>query len=50
VLSLSSAAPHLFGARLTAFTSDLRALLREVSPNGMFAERQRDITLSFWRA
>lgn len=50
VLSLSSAAPHLFGPRLQAFVTDLRSLLREFSPDGTFAEQQRDITLSLWRA
>jgi SAM-dependent methyltransferase len=50
VLSLSSAAPHLFGPRLPEFVADLRALLKTVSPDGLFAEQQRDITLSLWRA
>jgi SAM-dependent methyltransferase len=49
VLSLSSAAPHLFGARLPEFEADLRTLLRVSSPDQLFAERQRDITLSLWR-
>jgi ubiquinone/menaquinone biosynthesis C-methylase UbiE len=50
VLSLSSSAPHLFGSRLPAFVADLRGLLREASPEGLFAEQQRDVTLSVWRA
>lgn len=49
VLSLSSAAPHLFGPRLPEFVDDLRSLLREASPDGRFAEQQRDITLTLWR-
>jgi SAM-dependent methyltransferase len=49
VFSLSSAAPHHFGIRLPAFEADLRALLRRASPEGRFAERQRDVTLSIWR-
>jgi hypothetical protein len=47
--SLSSAAPHLFGARLPAFEADLRRLLRRTSPVGRFAERTRDIALDIWR-
>lgn len=50
VLSLSSSASHLFGPRLPKFAADLRSLLRAVSPDGVFAEQQRDITLSLWRA
>ena len=35
-LSMSYAAPHLFGDRLDAFTADVRALLTERSPTGSF--------------
>jgi SAM-dependent methyltransferase len=49
VFSLSSAAPHLFGRRLPDFEAGLRTLLRTASPDGLFAEKQRDITLTFWR-
>jgi SAM-dependent methyltransferase len=35
-LSLSSAAPHLFGDRLDDFARELRALLASRSPDGMF--------------
>jgi SAM-dependent methyltransferase len=35
-LSMSYAAPHLFGDRLDAFTADVRALLTERSPSGLF--------------
>jgi SAM-dependent methyltransferase len=34
VFSLSSATPHLFGARMGAFEQDLRSLLRSASPTG----------------
>jgi SAM-dependent methyltransferase len=47
--SLSSAAPHLFGARAAEFERDLRRLLRRTSPTGRFAERTRDIALDIWR-
>jgi hypothetical protein len=49
VYSLSSAAPHLFGARLPNFENDLRSLLRDVSPAGRFSERQRDVALDIGR-
>ena len=35
-LSTSYAAPHLFGDRLDAFEADVRALLAERSPDGLF--------------
>jgi ubiquinone/menaquinone biosynthesis C-methylase UbiE len=35
-LSMSYAAPHLFGDRLGAFEADVRALLTERSPSGLF--------------
>jgi SAM-dependent methyltransferase len=50
VLSLSSSAPHLFGDRLSEFETDLRALLKSVSPSGVFAEQLQSIRLSFWRS
>ena len=34
--SLSSAAPHLFGDRLDDFASEVRALLAQRSPEGIF--------------
>jgi SAM-dependent methyltransferase len=49
VFSLTSAAPHLFGDRLTEFEADMRELLRATSPEGKFAERQREIELVIWR-
>jgi len=36
VLSTSSTAPHLFGERLGDFVADLRTLLLETSPDGLF--------------
>lgn len=47
--SLSSAAPHLFGARAAGFERDLRRLLQRSSPAGRFAERTRDIALDIWQ-
>jgi hypothetical protein len=49
VFSLSSSTPHLFGARRDAFERDLRTLLRQTSPDGLFAERMREIALDIWR-
>jgi SAM-dependent methyltransferase len=49
VLSLSSAAPHLFGDRLPAFLDDLRQMLWEASPSGMFTEQLQDIRMFAWR-
>lgn len=49
VLSLSYAAPHLFGDRLQAFESDLRALLDAASFEGQFNEKTGDIRVSIWR-
>jgi SAM-dependent methyltransferase len=48
VFSLSGAAPHLFGDRLDAFETDLRAVLQTASPSGQFWERAREITVSIW--
>jgi SAM-dependent methyltransferase len=49
VLSLSGSAPHLFGDRLPDFERDLRDLLCETSPGGLFAERLREVELVLWR-
>nr|WP_246324877.1 class I SAM-dependent methyltransferase [Petropleomorpha daqingensis] len=49
VYSLSSSAPHLFGARVAAFDAELRALLVDASDEGRFSEQMRSITLSLWR-
>jgi len=50
VLSLSSAAPHLFGDRLTDFVDDLKQLLRAASPARLFSEQLQDMRLFLWRA
>ena len=42
VFSRSSTAPHLFGSRLGDFDRDLRAVLRQASADGMFAEQLPD--------
>lgn len=47
--SNSASAPHLFGDQMDAFEADLRLLLADVSPAGLFAERTPDIELRIWR-
>jgi SAM-dependent methyltransferase len=49
VFSLSSSAPHLFGAELPAFETDLRELLTKTADNGLFAEQRREIEAVIWR-
>jgi predicted metal-dependent enzyme (double-stranded beta helix superfamily) len=49
VFSLSSAAPHLFGDRVSDFEAALRALLAEVSPDGRFSEQMRAVAADVWR-
>ncbi len=49
VFSLSSAAPHLFGDRLRQFEAELRDVLRQRSPDGLFAEQAREVALDLWR-
>ena len=48
VLSLSGSAPHLFGPRLAEFDADLRALLRDTSPTGVFSQQMREIAVDLW--
>jgi SAM-dependent methyltransferase len=48
VFSLSSAAPHLFGAQVDEFEHELRELLRGASPQRRFAEQAREIELVIW--
>lgn len=48
VFSLSASAPHLFGPRLAAFEADLRALLHDTSPTGVFSQHMREIALDLW--
>ena len=47
--SSSPTAPHLFGERLGEFEADLRKLLIEVSPRGLFSARLPDNRLRIWR-
>jgi SAM-dependent methyltransferase len=47
--SLSGSTPHLFGAQVTRFEADLRAVLRDAAPDGTFSERTRPIALEVWR-
>ena len=47
--SNSGAAPHLFGDRLPEFEAELRAILAEASPSGLFAEQTGDAEVRVWR-
>jgi SAM-dependent methyltransferase len=49
VYSLSGSAPHLFGDRLDEFETDLRRLLDEASPSGLFSEQPPDTEVFIWR-
>jgi SAM-dependent methyltransferase len=49
VFSRSDSAPHLFGDELGQFERELRALLREASPGGRFAERLPSTEMMTWR-
>jgi hypothetical protein len=49
IFSLSSSAPHLFGADRDAFAADLRELLQVAAPDGRFSERMREIAVDIWR-
>ncbi|HWC83238.1 MAG TPA: class I SAM-dependent methyltransferase [Pseudonocardiaceae bacterium] len=49
VYSRSESVGRLFGDRLDEFDRDLRALLREVSPAGRFAEPWPDTEVLIWR-
>ncbi|QWF77776.1 class I SAM-dependent methyltransferase [Amycolatopsis sp. CA-230715] len=48
VFSLSSSAPHLFGDRLAEFETELRQLLHDANPSGVFSERTHEIAVDFW--
>jgi hypothetical protein len=50
IFSLSSSTPHLFGERRDAFEADLRRLLHDANPSGIFSEQMRDIAVDIWRA
>jgi SAM-dependent methyltransferase len=49
VYSLSGSAPHLFGERRDEFETDLRHLLDDASPSGLFAEQPPDTEVFIWR-
>ncbi|HKX14765.1 MAG TPA: class I SAM-dependent methyltransferase [Propionibacteriaceae bacterium] len=49
IFSLSSSTPHLFGERREAFEVDLRRLLQDANPTGIFSEQMRDIAADIWR-
>jgi len=49
VYSLSGSAPHLFGDRTDAFEAELRQLLYDASPGGLFAEQPPDTEVFVWR-
>jgi hypothetical protein len=49
IFSLSSSTPHLFGERRDAFEADLRRLLQDVNPSGIFSEQMREIAVDIWR-
>ena len=49
VWSLSGSAPHLFGTRRGEFEAELRAVLRQASPDGVFAEWLPDTDVRIWR-
>jgi SAM-dependent methyltransferase len=45
----SGGAPHLFGDRLGEYEADLRALLADASPHGLFSVPLSDNLLRIWR-
>lgn len=49
VFSSSWTAPHLFGARQPEFERELRALLLDTSPDGVFTVRLPDNRLRIWQ-
>ena len=49
VFSRSDSAPHLFDDRSGAFEHDLRALLRQASPDDRFAEHLPSTEIMTWR-
>jgi SAM-dependent methyltransferase len=49
IFSLSSSTPHLFGEHRSAFEADLRRLLNEASPTGVFSEQMQEIAAEIWR-
>jgi SAM-dependent methyltransferase len=49
VFSRSDSVPHLFGDRLANFERDLRAVLRQASPDNRFAEHRPATEIMTWR-
>ena len=49
VYSLSGSAPHLFKDRLDEFETDLRHVLDDASPSGLFSEQPPDTEVFIWR-
>jgi trans-aconitate methyltransferase len=49
IFSLSTSSPHLFGERRQAFEADLRRLLQDANPTGIFSEQMREIIADIWR-
>ncbi|MCX4094745.1 class I SAM-dependent methyltransferase [Nocardia sp. alder85J] len=49
VFSLSGSTPHLLGDNRTRFEADLRHLLREAAPTGLFSEHTREIAVDLWK-
>lgn len=49
LFSGSDCAPHLFGNRLAAYEVELRRVLAEASPSGVFTQRVPDTEVRIWR-
>ena len=49
IFSLSTSTPHMFGEQRQAFEADLRYLLHEINPSGIFSEQTREIAADIWR-
>jgi SAM-dependent methyltransferase len=49
MFSLSTSTPHLFGERRAAFEADLRRLLHDANPSGIFSDQMREIAADIWR-
>jgi ubiquinone/menaquinone biosynthesis C-methylase UbiE len=49
IFSLSTSTPHLFGEHREAFEADLRQLLHETNPSGIFSEQMREMAADIWR-
>ena len=49
IFSLSTSTPHLFGEHGEAFEADLRQLLHDANPSGIFSEQMREVAADIWR-